>query len=303
MVHHLKHMLAACVAIYAVAAGAETLSVSGVYPAGNDAAAELDSIVVERFGGADGELLGIATADRLRGVSIGGEPYFRVVPAGSAAEAVLQGTATAEVRREDSGTREQEVCVERDEDRECIRREKRHLPCWDHKVRLDASIRLVRREGTLVYAFDPQGERALRYCEGDSRPSTESMVREMAREFADRVRYDLAPVQRTEDIRVMEDRDGLPRPLSTTFREAVRLTKTDPAAACAAWAGLEEGNPPHASVLFNIGLCAESGGQLDIADGYYLRALAVDDDADYAEQGVRRIERRRHAEAQLASHR
>src|SRR5688572_27114047 len=110
MGYRLKAVVACGAALWCAAAGAETLPVSGVYPAGNDAAAALGSIAVERFGGEEGQQVGIATADRLRAVTVDGEPYFRVVPEGSRADAVLQGTATAESSRRDSSPREENVC-------------------------------------------------------------------------------------------------------------------------------------------------------------------------------------------------
>jgi len=305
MIYSMKRALMACLALCAAAAQAETLPVGGVYPAGNDDAASLGAIAVERFGGTDGQQLGIAVADKLRTVNIDGVPYFRIVPSRSSEEvdAVLQGTAAAEVDRRDSGTREDEVCVERDEDRKCIRREKQKIPCWSQVVRLDASVRLIGVEGNLLDAFDRADEQSQRYCEGDNRPSSEAMVRQLVARYADDLRGALAPVQRLEDIRVVESRDGLSREDGRAFREAIRLTKTDHAAACAAWSALEAANPDHLGVLFNIGLCAESRGELDAAERYYQRALAVDDGSNSAGQGTRRIEARRRAEAQLAGQR
>lgn len=293
--------IVACAMLWSAAAGAETLPVSGIYPAGNDAAAELRSIVVERFGGDDGQQLGIAVADRLRAVAIDGEPYFRVLPEGSSADAVLQGTAASESSRRDSSPREESVCVERDEDNDCIRREKRRIPCWELVVRLDTTVRLVRTDGEVLFGLDSEEELPQRFCEGDDRPSRERMVRTLAERQADRLRSEFAPEQRSEQIRVMEDRDGLSRDDGRAFRNAVQLTKTDRRAACEAWAALEPGNPDHPSVLFNLGLCEESEGRLREAHDYYQRVIGGADDG-YARQGAGRIEGRWRANAQLESH-
>jgi hypothetical protein len=301
MGYRLKACVAACAALWGVAAGAETLPVSGVYPAGNDAAAALGSIAVERFGGDDGQQVGIAAADRLRAVTIDGEPYFRVVPEGTRADAVLQGHAVAESSRRDSSSREKEVCVERDDDHDCIRKEKRRIPCWELVVELDTTVRLVRTDGAVVYALDSEDELPQRFCEGDERPSRESMIRTLAVRQAERLRSELAPEQRSEQIRVMEDRDGLSKDDGRAFRDGVQLTKTDREAACAAWAALEPGNPDHPSVLFNLGLCEESRGRLREAHDYYQHVIAGDDDDDYARQGAARIEGRWRANAQLES--
>jgi hypothetical protein len=51
MLHRVFGFVACCAASWPAVAVAETLPVSGVYPAGNDDAASLGSIAVERFGG------------------------------------------------------------------------------------------------------------------------------------------------------------------------------------------------------------------------------------------------------------
>lgn len=283
---------------------AETLPVRGVYPAMSDEAAALGSIAIESFGGVDGQAIGIAASDMLRAVRIEGEPWFRIVPASARADAdaILQGTANSESFRRDSGTREVDRCVERDEDRNCIREEKRKIPCWDAVVRLDPRIRLVTVDGRLIYAVDDSREVARRFCEGDDRPSRENMLSELVEGLALQIRFDLAPLERLEDIRVMESRAGLQGDDRDAFRDAVRLTKTDRAGACDAWAALEPANPENVSVLFNLGLCAESEGDLGVAEELYRRALMSDTRANYPTQGMSRLEARYRAEAQMDAH-
>lgn len=299
----LAGILAICATFGGAAAKAETLPVSGIYPAGSDAAAAVRTIVVERFGGTDGQQLGIAIADALRAVRIDGAPYFRILPARADAEvdAVLQGTAAAELSRSDASPREEETCVERDKDRKCTRKVKEKVPCWNAVARLDSTIRLIGIEGDLLHAADQPDELSRRYCRGEERPAGEAMVRQLVDRVAARMRADLAPVQRLDEFRVMETRKGLSGDDSRAFREAVRLTKADASAACAAWSGLEAGYPDNAALLFNLGLCAESRGALDQAGEYYRRAAAAEGDAAYAREGLRRLEDRRRADAQLAA--
>jgi hypothetical protein len=304
MTRSLKLVFAAGAALCAASAGAETLPVSGVYPAESDAAAALQTIVIEPFGGTDGQAIGILIGDRLREVQIAGRPYFRIVPggAGGRAEAVLQGTATAELSRRDADPREKEVCVERDDKDKCVRKEKQKTPCWDVVARLVPAVRLIGRDGRRLYALDEPEEQAQRYCRGEDRPSGEGLVRALAARVANRVRAALAPVERAEEFRVMESRKGLAKADEGAFKEAVRLTKRDRAAACSAWAALEPGNPDHASLLFNLGLCAESAARLDEAEAYYNRALATDRNASYARDGLNRLADRARADAQLKAH-
>jgi len=283
---------------------AETLSVRGVYPAGSDAAAALQSITLEPFGGPEGQGLAIALGDELRAASIDGVPYFRVVPfnSGADAEATLQGSLPVETFRRDSGEKEREECVERDDRKKCVKREKRKIPCWDTVARIKPRVRLVDRDGVLLDAFDEPRESATRYCRDEKRPSEDDMIDQLTGALAKDLRHRFAPADRIEDIRIMESREGLARDDRDRFREAVRLTKQDEQLACDAFRALETGNPAHASVLFNVGLCAEREGDLSAAEAYYRRALAASSRADYAGAGLRRIEDRRRAEVQLAEH-
>src|SRR5690606_28925646 len=245
MINRLKPAVLACAVLCALPAQAETLPVRGVYPAGTDAGASLRTVADDSFGGTDGQQLALAIADRLRAVAIDGEPFFRVLPAAASAdaEAVIEGTATAGLGRRNAGEREDKVCAERDGDRDCTRKKKVKIPCWETVVRLDASVRLISIDGELLHAVDGADEQAKRYCRGEDRPSAEPMVRELAARMADRLRGDLAPEQRLDEFRVMETRKGLADEDSRVFREAVRLTKTSHDAACKAWSALEGGKP------------------------------------------------------------
>jgi hypothetical protein len=297
-------------ALGAIAAGAanpalaETLPVRGVYPAGSDAAAAVRSIAIEPFGGVEGQALAIALGDQLRAATIDGAPYFRIVPGGRAAdaEATLQGALSVERLRRDSYDKEREECVERDDRDKCVKREKRKVPCWEAVARIGPSIRLIDPDGALLDAFDEPRESAIRYCRDDERPSQDDMIRQLVMSLARDLRGRFAPVERVEDIRVMEDRNGLSGADRDAFRDAVRLTKQDARLACDAFGALEAGNAAHPSVLFNLGLCAESAADLAGAEAYYRRALAANAKADYAGAGLRRIEERRRADAQLAAH-
>lgn len=301
-----KYLLALSAIAAAVAnpALAETLPVRGVYPAGSDAAAAVQSIAIEPFGGVEGQALAIAIGDELRAVSIDGVPYFRIMPGARApdSEATLQGALSVERLRRNSYDKESKECVERDEDDKCVKQEKRKIPCWEAVARIVPSIRLIDADGALLDAFDEPRESATRYCRDDKRPSQEDMIRQLTGALARDLRNPFAPVERAEDIRIMEGRDGLANADKDRFRDAVRLTKQDERLACDAFKALEATNASHSSVLFNIGLCAESAGDLAAAETYYRQALTVDAKADYAGTGLRRIGDRRRADAQLAAH-
>lgn len=279
---------------------AEVLNVAGVYPAGSDGAAAVRSISVERFGGEDGPALALRIEDMLRSVEVQGDPWFRVVPGGDA-EAVMRGTAQAEVYTSSyEGKRER--CVKRDDKDKCVERKNVDVDCRRRSVRLVVSLRLIARKGELLFSDDEPEQAEVSWCEGDSRPRTvETMVRELTEKVAKRLRTDIAPVWRSEGIRVLEERKGLSKPDVAAFVNALRLTKTDAAAACRQWQAIAVTNPAHAATAFNIGLCAEASGDIADADRLYRAAAQISRTSNIA-QGLDRIEARRRADRQVAAH-
>ena len=87
----------------------------------------------------------------------------------------------------------------------------------------------------------------------------------MVGDVAAEVRRDIAPREEQYSIRFRESRKDLPRALGTPFKDAVRLSQTDLAAACDAWADIDRQSPGHPSVQFDLGLCAESNRDYPLA--------------------------------------
>ena len=300
---------------------AEVLTVEGVYPARTAGAVEVEEITVERFGGDVGEQLAIAITDRLEDVRLDSQPYFTIKSAtgggntyhiygaaGAAPEqalsgpvgATLRGTASGEVSEVRDGSEKRTRCVRRDDNKKCIEETVDVFRCRKMTVRFSPSLRLIAREGGTLYAADDDLVQSQRYCANDkSEPSPARMMDSMVDEFAQRVRYDLAPEFRREDVRIMESRKGLANADSSAFRETVRLTKSDQAAACAQFEAMLPSYPDHASLLFNAGLCAERDGRLEEAADLYQRTRMTADGRAYAQAGLDRVASRMRAERQL----
>jgi hypothetical protein len=303
----LRTNLAIAALLWACAAAApvraEVLQVEGVYPAANDAAAAMNTIVVEQFGGPDGPDLAIRVGDALGSVEIDGQRYFHILAdGGRSADGVLRGTATAEITRE-RYTEKREKCAAKGDNGKCIERRKEDVRCTRRRIELVPNIRLIGREGDLVHAeSQPESTQDSR-CEDDSGQfaSPEAAVREMSQKIAARLRDALAPTFRREGIRVIEERKGLSREDGERFKNALRLTKTDAGAACRQWQAIVDANPAHGASLFNIGLCDEAGGDLDSAERFY-RQAALSSRVGSVTDGLRRIEARRRAARQLAAH-
>jgi hypothetical protein len=322
----LNMLLCAAAAMLACsAAQAETLPVAGIYAAGTDAPSRAQSVAIADFSGRGGERLAFAIDSALRGVVIEGQPYFdltftapafgdsytydggtdprRETETRSGADAVMRGIAEVEWRDTDDGTKEVEECVLRDDRGKCTERKKVYIPCRARNVTLRPEVRLVSREGDLLYAKSDTLTVSRRFCKDEEgSPSVDSMVEELVRGFAGAVRQDMAPSFRYDDIRVLEGREGMSKEDQTAFKAALRLTKNDAAAACSAFEALEATNPQSITILFNIGLCREGEGDLASAAARYAAALAIKPGKLEPRDGLARIASRERAVEQIDLH-
>lgn len=320
---HLRLMFGAGAALCAGAVQAETLPVEGIYAAGADAPSRARSIAISGFAGRGGERLAFAIDAALRGAIVDGRPWFELTfsepPRGTAytydrdadpaayrggADAVMRGIAEVEWRDREDGTKQIEECAAKDDRGKCTEKKKVDVPCRAREVTLRPEVRLVSREGDLLYGKGDQLTTSRRFCKDEkgSGPSVDSMVEDLSRQFADAVRFDLAPVERYETIRVLEGREGMSKPDQSAFKAALRLTKNDPAGACRAFEALETTNRQSVTILFNIGLCREGEGDLDAAAQLYQDALAISPRKLEPQEGLSRIASRQRAGRQLSIH-
>jgi hypothetical protein len=291
----------------ASAAHSETLRVVVMYPAASDEAASLRSVQVESFGGNAGEDLTIQTEDGLRAINLGKGPWLRVIPAatGGGGEALLRGTADTEQHFTDF-TEQHERCI-KDADGKCTSaKEKITVRCRRRNIELVVQLRLIDRDGTLLWSDNRPEVYQDSHCEDaeGSPRARNSIARELNGKVARRVRLTFAPRRETEDVRVDENRKGLNKDDSAAFKDAVKWTKQDNEVACQIWEGLAERNPNHAPTQYNVGLCAESGdGTVDtLAQQRYARTLALNPKHAMAQRGLERIAATARSERQFAAH-
>jgi len=297
-------------ALFAHSAAAETLPVRGVYAANIDLPAGTQLIEIERFRGDIGSDVELALTDadffqlgrgQSRTVEVEGNDgtttSYPIEP-----DAILRGTVRSEVIERDVQPRIERECVRRDEDDKCVERREVRIECRELTVNVRPRITLASATGAPLYSHNRNRSQSERFCADDgSVPSSFDLLDQMVRSIVEQVRSDLAPVERNRNIRVMERRRDLRREDRDAFRDAVRATETSIEAACSGFEALEATNPEHVSVLFNIGLCFESGGELERAGQYYDRALTIDPGREYPSDGISRIRSRMRAEEQLAA--
>ncbi|MBT8426598.1 MAG: hypothetical protein KJO02_01070, partial [Erythrobacter sp.] len=277
----------ATMTMFAAPAAAETLPVSGIYAAREDAPSEFRTLVVERFDGNEGTKFELELRNAISRAGIDGEGYFDVrrnsgPGEGASPVAWISGTAFSEVERLPSGTTEESKCVREDKDGKCIQRRTITYKCRELNVRFTGEVQMLDARDELVYdrGFSTSGSQ--RYCANQSTvPTVSGMVSGMIERFAWEVRRDLAPIQRNEDIRVLESRKDMDKPLRKPFKKALKLTKSDWGAACAEFDRLNTLQQDHITLTFNAGLCREVVGDLDGAADLYRRTLELEAGKDY----------------------
>jgi hypothetical protein len=253
-------------------AGAETLRVEGVFAAQAREASLLPTIAVGRFGGPDGAELADAIERRLAKLGADGLPHVRLIPPGLRPDGLLTGETHVAVADSDY-TESRERCAEK-KDGKCVRKEKYRVACVRRTIDFRADVQVTRRSGGgRPYAASKTRDDRHDWCEDSGfANSVDAAVGSMIESVAAEVRLDLAPHAESYTIRVQEGRDGLPPDAAARFKQAVRLTKTDAAAACAAFAEVDRMVPDHGSTTFNLALCAEAAGRYAEAGDRYARA-------------------------------
>ncbi|MEO0908277.1 MAG: tetratricopeptide repeat protein [Pseudomonadota bacterium] len=298
-------LLGAAALVSAPAAQAETLSFFGYLPANIDLPGEVETIATERLSGDRGAQAEVALADVLGSAQVNGRAWFRILPREAAywddrVDAVLRGEVTSSWSRPETSRRTESECAEKNEYNTCIKYELVEIPCYEMRVTVNPRILLFSNDGRQLYSHTNPVSETRNYCKGDEQPSVEEMARGMVQQIATRVRDDLAPRDHVYNVRVMERTGGLQGDARTTFRNAIRQTKTDQDLACESFASAYAMNPNQVSVVFNNGLCHERVGDFDGARALYREALAIDPGRNYPTAGLGRIAGIERAMAQVA---
>lgn len=251
---------------------AESANMRGFFPAPNRQASYLVNMAVDRISGRDGPALEAAIEQRLANgghfTMISGSRWDGGSPDGVISGAVSTGVEEYKVKLD------REICVEKDGDGKCTRKESKPQDCKRRVVNLSADLRIVRRsDGAIVYSASKPQRDEVSWCPQDDAPRTvEEVVRGMIAAVAGQLADEITPGTRNYSIRFRETRKGMAKPLDQRFHTALSLTKRDLAGACSEWAGIDAELPDHPSVVFDLALCAEARGDYQAAGGLYRRA-------------------------------
>ncbi len=278
---------------------AETLPIEGVYPAGNDRLSALSSLAMGRFSGPDGQALEIELEQKLRDVSVRGAQYFDIVPSG--ADGTLNGSASGRSEnRSEVGQRQ--VCAYQNAKGKCKEYRWVNINCTRRTVTLNYTLTVEGRRRERMFAITKTAVDSLLICpDSGEAPPVDVVIGHLVSGVASELRLQFAPLEVRDDIRVKEGVDGLQNNAKKKFKEAIKLTKRNVSSACEVWGEVDQLVPSHAPTLFNLGLCAESQRNYDAAEALYKRVAELNRSETYATEAIQRLNRRRHAERQIAN--
>lgn len=280
----------AAMMILAPAAQAEEVDLVGTFPAGSPDVAMLRSIAVGGFAGRGGGDVSMALERALAKPGIDGLVHFVVRSDPNEAEGVVTGGVSTDVWSEDF-VRTNEKCVERDERKKCVRKEKIRIDCVRRFVRMTVEARVIDdRDRRILWAGAPERTTQTEWCEGDVSPeSVATVVEQLSGDIAGELRRIFAPTVRTYSVRFREKTKGLSRIQTAQFKGLVRQSQHDLPLACEGWSGLEGEAPNHIATVFDLGVCAEAAGDLEGALARYDRASQLLGPHNEAEDDARRV--------------
>lgn len=294
-----RSLLAATLLCFAAPAAAETLTINGSDPATANVA-DLLRLSVERFEGEDGAAVAQQLEAELAKAQFGGRPWYRIVApeSGAPADGLVTGTTRASVE-EVSVTEKRKRCVEDDpaDKKKCLKEVKVDIRCRLRTVSVATTARLVAlADGSVRYTRPLNARDQQTYCpDRAASRSVDDYIAGTQRDQVRAIRGDLAPRDYSLDVRVDENTKGLAKPAQAAFKNAIRLTKSDQAGACAAWTALTRDAEPTAALAFNLGLCAEMQGDFTAATDWYGEAQRQGSRNGAITEGLERIDRNRRA--------
>lgn len=256
------------------AALAESVQITGRFPADYREPSFLKRMGVDRIDGPDGRALGYALER-----AIGNRGHYSVVASGPDVDGILSGAVSTEIN-EARVTQEREDCVEKTKDNfgreQCARKEKRTIYCRQRTIDVVADLRIAReKDGRIVYSTRKPRQNAVTWCPDQSAPgAVDGVVRGMTDSIAEEVAREISPRTETYAPRFYESRDGLPKDYHDRFKAAIRATQRDLAGACAEFAAIDQAAPQFA-VAYDLGICAEARGDYEAAIEAYRRAATL----------------------------
>lgn len=253
-------MLAAATTIVATAslASAESARMTALFPAGNSRIAMFKTIGIDNFSGREGSKLAFELERNLTRPFDGNAAYFKLLADGSAPDGIVRGNASSAVT-ETPYQRRETICTAKAPDGKCITQSEQTVNCMRRVVEFSADISVVDNgSGEIVFSQQFPRRNEISWCAGQQAWTTiEQVVNTMLADVATQFRKIATPSMETYSVRYQESTEGLDAPAKASFKNAIRLTKTDAIAACRIFDELIWYNPGSFAIAYNQGVCDE----------------------------------------------
>ena len=254
---------------------AETISMTGVFPASSTETAKLSRLAVRPFGGTAGFLFSRSIQSALNTPDIGRMPYFILVVAGDRtvrADAVIDGSGSAS-STDQRFTQTVSDCTQYSGIK-CVAANTRNVQCVNRIIDASFDLRIVRTgSGEILYsAHKPLQDQSI-WCEGQVAAATvNQIVSTLAAQAAEQIRLEITPHSQAYSVRVMETTKGISKPHIRAFKDLIRLSTNDIADSCQGWKTLATQEPDSASIAYDMGICQENEQAYADAENSYRKA-------------------------------
>lgn len=262
-------------------AAAEKVTLTGHFPAKFPEASQLRRLAITSFGGNGGYQVTSAIQSELAVGEVGAAPWFTIVSGASrgrgskriGSEGTLSGSAQGSYA--DSQFEKRTYQCTQYSGKKCIAYAT--MTCTSRVVNLTVDARITRTaDGRVVYSATKPLREEMGWCGGQAPPMTgdEALIR-LALAAARDIKRDISPYSEAYVLKIKEKTDGMAKPVKARFKTAVKLSVKDLDGSCRAWAGLEAEAPNSASLLHDLGVCAEARGDFATASAYYQKSQAL----------------------------
>jgi hypothetical protein len=263
------------------AARAEKVTLTGHFPARVPEASQLRRISVMPFGGNGGGAMASAVRAELVSPGSTGIPWFTIMSEAGigarsrrvGAEGIVAGSA--EVTVADSQFQQRSFECAEYSGRKCVRYGT--ITCTNRVVSAAIDLRITRlADNRIVYSAAKPMREEIGWCEGGAPGKTaDEAFAEIAQAAARDMKRDISPYDESYVLKIKESTDGMSKPVKDRFKSAVKLSVKDLAGSCASWASLTAEAPASASLLYDLGICAEARGDFAAASAYYQQSQSL----------------------------
>lgn len=324
--------------LFAVSGCATKVKINMLEPAKYHEAALIRTVSVMPLSGTEGEQFAGELEGVIGSIRIKGEKFFTLVDRRSlnnvlsemklmqsgltdqatavrvgkliGAQGIYTGTVTASTWSDSRYTVQRQECVQRQikyekgkaREGKCIRWRTYEVPCVKRTASFAFTPKLVEVEtGRVAFSANYGGTAESSGCRDDTPVQSGQELLAKAKEAAKQdFRRSIAPYYVVREVKLMDSTDGIDsNEAKEKLKSGIDYAEKRLERACELWKEADSLSPGSVSLAYNLGVCAESAGDLDTAKALYIKADNIlgkpDEDITQAlsrvDEGIRKRDR------------